>query len=572
MKKWNARIVVAAIVLFAAAGASAQPTVEFAAVGSTSMYLEMGQAAASSLGCVWTTTSKTVIQPRDSRVGGGTVELSTAWVAWSPGVGSCATPAPGSVVYVYMDADSMIGIRCFFASPRCTISATVTAGTAGANALPHFTDTAIPSTVVTALNGALINAAATDIRPEDAKFSNLRAFTTCGTPVVSGSQYLGLGYGTGTTGVGTAIKGSTHQTNGSGGTSNLFDFNLEGSDPITGNALPGTFTVTPVGAVPIVVFVNPSDEAGFGSLQVTNINRATLAGYLDGTYGRTTDATPQTYSSSSEPSTVYLREPNSGASNVMEYSIPDNLENQSSQEIGLAAIATFNAGNLFPPFNCTSTGGTWLASQNPLNETDERGSAISYRERAISSSNELKAVESTTDSLGYAFWNITDFSGATAENLRYLTVDGIDPIRQNWNDGYVPTTGNGHLNEVTMEHVKDGSYPIWSMLRIVTDASGIGLTAAQSLATTAAYFLSPTQPDFVPAVEMSTVRSHFAPPGVNFPSSASQDLGPNTPANGTSSGTPEAGGDVGGLVFSLQADTDYNLDNGVVTGNTGRRQ
>ncbi|MGB6690003.1 MAG: hypothetical protein WBE76_19370 [Terracidiphilus sp.] len=34
----------------------------------------------------------------------------------------------------------------------------------------------------------------------------------------------------------------------------------------------------------------------------------------------------------------------------------------------------------------------------------------------------------------------------------------------------------------------------------------------------------------------------------------------------------EAGGDAGGLVTSLQADGDYNMDNGVATGNTGRRQ
>jgi len=574
MKVKHVLIGVAAMVLFAAANVNAQ-TVQFAAVGSSAMYLEMGQAAASTLGCVWTTSSKTVIQPKDLRVGGGTLEQTTAWVAWSAGSGSCATPGSGSVIYTYMNADSTIGNRCFFANPRCTITVTGAAGTGGANALPGFTDTTMPSAIATALSGASVNVAASDIRPEDSKFATIRALTSCGTPIGgSTSQYLGLGYETGTTGVGTAIQGSSHQSSGNGSSFNIFDFNLMGSDPITSNTLSGSFTVTPVGAVPVVVFVNPSNTGGFGSLLVSNIDRATLAGYLDGTFGRVADIIPQPFSSGSSGGAIaYLREPVSGTYNTMEYAIPNSVENKSSQEIGLAAVAANNAIRPFPPFHCAGgvTGGLWDATQNPLNEDDSstRGTTgnPSGRYRAIGTGNEVKAVQATPDSIGYSFWSAANFSGATATNTKYLTVDGIDPIQQNWTDGLVPTSGNELLGNVTLAHVKDGSYPIWSLLRLVSDSSGVGLTATRALVADAANFLSPTQPDFIPASELTVVRSHFAPPTVNFPSAA----GTNTPSNGTGS-FAEAGGDVAGLVFTLQADGDYNTDNGVSTGNTGKRQ
>lgn len=571
MKVKHALIGVAAMFVFAATSIHAQ-TLQFAAVGSSALYLEMGQAAASTLGCVWTTTSKTVIEAKDSRVGGGTLEGTTAWISWSPGAGTCATPGSGSVVYTYLNSDSVIGNRCFFASPRCTISVVGAAGTTGANALPGFSDTTLPTSVANALSGASINAAATDIRPEDAKFATLRALTPCGS-AIAGSQYLGLGYQTGTTGVGTAIAGSSHQTAGNGGSFNVFDFNLLGTDPITHNALPGSFTVTPVGAVPVVVVVNPANTGGFGSLLVSNIDRATLAGYLDGTYGRTADAIAQAFSgSATNGSVVYLREPVSGTYNTMEYAIPNNVQNKTSQEIGPPAVAANTAGAPFPPFHCNGgvTGGTWDPTQNPLNEDNtslRSATGFSGRFRAIGTGNELKAVQATTDSLGYAFWSAANFAGATASNSKYLTVDGIDPIQEVWSDGLVPTSGNQLLGNVSLSHVKDGSYPIWSILRLVTDTSGTGLTAARTLVADAVNFLSPSQPDFVPVTALTIVRSHFAPPGVSFPSGA----GTNAPSNGTST-IAEAGGDVGGLVLTLQSDGDYNADNGVSTGYTGKRQ
>jgi hypothetical protein len=353
--------------------------------------------------------------------------------------------------------------------------------------------------------------------------------------------------------------------------------------------LPGAFTVTPVGAVPIVVFVNPSDPSGFGSLLATNIDRATLAGYLDGTYGSTTDLIGQVYSASGGPSTVYLREPLSGTYNTMEYAIPNSVQNQSSQDVGVAAYNAFeNLGVTFPPLNCgagpSSTGTPFVnfalpsptpsklvsanSTANPFTEEYNRSSASgpSWRARAIGTGNEVKAVLATEDALGYAFWSAANFANASATTGKYLTVDGIDPIQETYADGLIPTSNNYLLGNVTLSHVKDGSYPIWSILRFVTDTSGVAYTTAGTLKTAAANFLSPSQPDFVPLSQLQIVRSHFAPPGITFPNNS------GNPANGDPGKAAEAGGDVGGLVYTYQADGAYNADNNASTGNVGHRQ
>lgn len=564
---------VAAMLVLVATHANAQFTNTVAIAGSSGLYEEVGQASALAQGCAWTTSSK-LFTLVDSRFTEAVADTATAWITWAPSTAGCGTPNISSTtpVTMYLSTDSTVGNRCFFASPRCTITTTATAGTAGSNALPGVNDTALPASVLTAVSGAPENVAATDIRPEDAKFATIRALTTCGTPVVAGSQYLGIGFTSGS-----EIKGSTHQTNGSGGGFNVGNFNLMGTDPYTSAALPGNFVVTPVAATPVVVVVNPQNTLGFGSLLVTNIDRATLAGYLDGTYGSTSDLIPQGFSSGGSGSTVYIREFLSGTYNTMEYAIPNSVQNQSSQEVGLASLnAGFVNGNPFPPFNCSggAPGGTFAlatgaaGTANPLDESYTRNSGVtSFRERAIGTGNELKAQQATADSLGYAFWSAANFSGASASNSKYLTVDGIDPIQENWVDGLVPTSGNDLLGNVSLAHIKDGSYPIWSILRLVSDPTGIGHTTAAALAVDAAKFLSPSQPDFVPLTQLAVVRSHFAPPGVNFPSAA----GTNIPANGTGADA-EAGGDVAGLVYTLQADGSYNSDNGVSTGNTGHRQ
>jgi hypothetical protein len=551
----------AAMLVFAAAPAKGQVVV----VGTGSLYLEAGQASAAAQGCAWDSGSTKSFTLTDNRFSPGLTDIGVAWVTWTPSAaGNCASYLSGSAV-VYISADSTVGNRCFFARPACTVTTTATTTTAPGDALAGVTEADIPSLALSQIDGAGVNVAATELRPEDSLFATERALAGCGYPVTPGSPYLGLGYTNGG-----KINGSSHQTNGSGGSFNVANFAITGNDPITGDPVASNWTVTEVGAAPIVVFVNPSNEGGLGSLAVSNVTRETLAGYLDSTYGRTSDAVPQTYSASGNyQTTVYVREPLSDDFNVMEYSIPNSVEGQSSQEIGLAALNADANGLVYPGYNCTSypptSSNTWYSGENPLNEADTRGTGISYRERAIGTGNEVKAVLATTDSLGYASWSAANFVNTTPETAKYLTVDGVDPIQGFWTDGWVPTSGNKQLGDVNFAHIKDGSYPIWTMLRIVSYPGTEGATVAAELASGAPKFLSPTQPDFVPLDELAVVHSHFSPPGVSYPGNG------GTPSNG-SGAAAESGGDVGGLVLTLQSEGDYNRDNGATSGSTGRRQ
>jgi hypothetical protein len=559
-----ALIGVAAMLLLAATQARAQVVI----AGSSALWLEAGQASYAAQGCAWDSGSNKYFTLNDVR---GSLDISdsgAAWITWTPSTaGNCTTYTSGTAV-MYVNTDSTVGNRCFFARPECTVSvsSSVTTSLGGSDTISSGQGD-LPSAVLTGITGASVTVSATDIRPEDANFATERALTGCGYPVATGSQYLGLGYANGGT-----IKGSTFQTNGSGSSFNVAEWSLMGTDPLSGDALPSDWTVTPVAATPVVVFVNPGNGSGLGSLLVSNVTRTVLAGFLDGTYGRTADMIPQQYVSSPVYGTVtYIREPLSGTFNTMEYNIPNSIEVQSSQEIGLAAVNAAANIESYPAINCTggTTGqtNTWSAAQNPLNEKIVRGTVDSYRERAIGTGNEVKAVLATTDSLGYAFWSSSNFASATSTTAKYLTVDGVDPIQEVWTDGSIPTSSNNLLGDVTMAHVKDGSYPIWSVQRFVSLPGTAGATAVTALVKDMADFLSPSQPDFVPLSQLAVLRSHFSPPGVQYPGNS------GTPANQTLGSTiTESGGDVGGLILTLQSEGDYNADEGVSTGNVGRRQ
>jgi hypothetical protein len=226
------------------------------------------------------------------------------------------------------------------------------------------------------------------------------------------------------------------------------------------------------------------------------------------------------------------------------------------------------------------------------------------RSRAIGTSKEIGAVENppvsdvvggealTTDILGYAFWNVAAFSNATTMNGKYLTVDGIDPLQELYITGEIPTPANAI--PTPMSNVQNGRYPIWSFLRVVCDPgtetppNTNTCPAVQNLAAfaqDAEAFGSGSdfQPDFVGNELISLVRSHFSPPGVVYPSSTNCTCngGACTPLAGNSppysytppvvctnpsdgyaiaAENPEAGGDVGGFVYTLQADADYTKE------------
>lgn len=583
-------LVTAAVLAFAAASMSVHAqTTQLAIMGSSAQYQEMGQADFTQKGCIFIDANKSwnIKDVRGTAPNNVNItDTAAAWVAWTPAGGSCSSPGTGSVIDFFMNTDSVLGNRCFFASPSCAVSTSASSFTC-ATAFPDTTCTVLPSSIETAINasgsGTHINVASTDIRPEDALFATDRALTPCGQPIVAGSQYLGFGQQTTDANQANPITGAAWTVNGFtmlGGSFNIANFAISGNDPASGAAIAnGTgngWVVVALGATPELVFVNPSNGAGLGSLAVTNINRATLAGFVDGTFGAVSDIIPQSFSTSPAevPVNVIVREPVSGTYNTFEYAIPNSLENQTSQEVGLAAAAAHTAGASFPPYYCTGatvtnsnvSGPTWAgqaAPFNPLQETDSHSNVTSTRSRAIGTGNMVKTVENVKDSLGYAFWSQSNFSSASATNAKYLTVDGVDPIQEVWQDGEIPTKGNDLLSNVSFSHVKDGSYPIWSILRNVTDSSHASLLT--TLVTSEQTFVTPDYPDFVLKDQLSVVRSHFSPPGITYPGNG------GSPCNGDA-GAAEAGGDVAGMVYSQQADNDYAADNLSSCGEVGHRQ
>ncbi len=162
----------------------------------------------------------------------------------------------------------------------------------------------------------LVNAAGTDIRPEDAWFATKRALVACGSPVASGSQYLGLGYS----------NGNDITSSFSSSVFHVIDYTL----PVTS---PASYTVTPVGATPILVVVNGQDTTGFGAHSFTNISSANLAKFLDGTSTKT-DQVNDASATTGNSVTTLIREPLSGTFNTMEYNVPNTVALHTSQEAG----------------------------------------------------------------------------------------------------------------------------------------------------------------------------------------------------------------------------------------------
>jgi hypothetical protein len=179
--------------LFALPSVSNAQTVRFLGSGSSAMFLELGQAAqseaATATPCVWTAGIAEAVA-RDTRTTPHTDETGEMWVTWSAGsTGTCAAPSgTGIDVYAYMSLDSVEGNRCFFA--RCQLIMNIGAGTSGGQLLCNPTgpcvygfDTDIPQVILKAIDNQFFFAAATDVRPEDAKFAIQRALAPCGAPV-----------------------------------------------------------------------------------------------------------------------------------------------------------------------------------------------------------------------------------------------------------------------------------------------------------------------------------------------------------------------------------------------------
>jgi hypothetical protein len=557
----------------------AQGTAVYTASGSSAIWIEIGQAATAlpDTGCYWTQTKSAAITAFDDRAGVATGEQGNIWIAWGPGTGTCAAPVAPFNVYSQMNLDSVLGDRCFFMTSSggagCEQLVTVAAGTAGNQntACPGFsllgctfTDTAIPNQVLLTFQQPVavrMNAAATDVRPEDAKFASIRMFGACGAALhrnpyqATSFTAIGLGYGTGVAGIGNAVISETN----AGSTFHVYDFNIAGTDPVTGITIPAAqtgYVVNTVGEQPIMVSVGPISATGIS--QATDIPFSTLNEYFTGIYGRATDLQGPT---AANPVVAFIREPLSGTYNTFEFAGPNSNEFKTTQDVN----------------NCNGA----VVKQNPLNSPSANGKvAGAARKRAIGTGQVVAALinpafcaAGVADCIGYWFWSSGNAANFTAANQKYLTVDGVDPILSSYGNGcagmapgQIPTTP-AQLACVTFTALQAGDYRIWSAVRIVTTPAVAPI--AQNLIT-AAGTLPITANDFVHVSLIKTWKSHFEYPGQPLiPLGQNNGMTISAPGDlcNLAAAAPESGGDAGGMpiykVGNNDFCTDYNVPIGI---------
>jgi len=542
-------------------------------------------------------------QAVDSRSSSIPVEAGNIFIAWDNTSGN---------VWTYLSVDSIVGNRLFFANPRATqqVDSGATSA-AGQNLVPAAIlynrqtsadqadeTTGIPSGVLSAVQ-TTFTAAISDIRPEDAKFEVNR--------VLAPYAITGTGLGYGTSGNLTCFQGSDNWTvslnlgcpvygtwtSSSGGYSRAtpVQYAITGKDPFSTNAA-WKYKTIEVGAEPVVFVYNVSDANGLGAtgpdginVAFKNLNRFTATYLFNGSLGLAQDIDPSLTAalqalSVNPPVNPILREPLSGTMTTAEFNVFRSIETQkeipdaASQETGVLLSSTCTLG-----VNCADP----LYLPGP-------GGSVRYRAigtgQEISGNNGVGGVKNLEDGIGYAFFSFGNVnpiagtpgsSGTAGGKGRYVTLNGVDPINQ----GYGPYSFNGQNylagqlpnciapcqanGGASLPNVRNGSYPAWTIIRAITDSTGANLTNTQALVTAAQNEVNNTVADIVPFVctnattcniggstepGLKIFHSHFTPTGVA-----------GAPHNGNVTAT-ESGGDVGGAVFTDQADLDYHTDTG----------
>lgn len=513
----------------------AQAATQFIGAGSSALWQTTAIAAWELTGKLHHYTFKltgTNVGVEDTRSSGIGYQQGNLYIVWD----NSTTPTK---IYAGVSLDSTVGDRLFLGTDASGLPAgkliLPTTIPAAANLISvtwGADDATLPAAVINDLKASdkaeRLTAAFTDIRPEDSAYQTALAKTALGTGLAGGAHtYDGLGY----TGSLSATVTNTNWIESSFSTSafQVVPFNTHGTDPISGATVPA-FTTYRVGFSPILLLVNRTNASGLGSknsggkFNFTNLTKAEVsalwsdsnaAGCETGDFG--VSGAPNV------PLTVVYREPLSGTYNTFEYqgvNVPYNatLANQTSQEKHVVPTA--------------STG-------NPLNQKCSNGVGPGTRRRVIGTGEMVNtAILSTADSIGYAFFSFGNVSKiAGSASYGYLTVGGVDPLNSTYSSGQLPTSGT--LSSLFV-HVKDGTYPIWSDLRIVTNNVAANQTSANALANQIISDINSGAqlPDFVPfSSSLTLYRSHYSN-GTYTNGAASNGL----------SGTAENGGDVNGCV------------------------
>lgn len=339
---------VLAVAIVAAAPLADAQKVHYIGAGSSAMFQGFGVAAVNDLGnsiatgaaaapynycasgsgntCTvnhWSIAQGTDIAGvSDSRNASIPTEYGNLWVAWVNCTGSSCPAYTGTdgatEVWTYLSVDSTVGVRNFLGrnssgQPSSLVLASSATSTAGANEISFLlfvspwntteaTETGLQGDVYTALNGAVLTAGMTDIRPEDALYATYRILGDCpaagcgnssptppsnpcptadvgvpgvAAPLCATTTYsepyfysFSLGYG-GLPGPGTQIKEAVMPGGGAAGTAltTPVGFALPGfKDPFSGSTVPSTISVYPVGETPVVILANRSNANGLGQL------------------------------------------------------------------------------------------------------------------------------------------------------------------------------------------------------------------------------------------------------------------------------------------------------------------
>jgi len=493
-------------IMFAGVNSFAASPVQFNGAGSSAMFNLAALAADRTAGCgtnIW--TKKNGASGIDSRRSDIPAQTGNVWIIWNNSK---------TIVCAYLSVDSVVGNILFFAQPVATLSIPSSeVGANGDNLIPTLTDVPLDQTVYNALNNQPFNAAMTDIRPEDALFAVNRALA----PYTNDPHCTGLGYtGDGLVGVPIVSSQSTKQAT-------PVAFSINGTDPFNGAKIPG-WTDLAVGGEPVVVFANTQSGSDFASTNFTNVDRFVLSDIVNGTLSRTRDIA-NVAGLASNGAHVFLREPTSGTYNTFEFNIPGSAEVGSCQEL-----------NVNP------------AVDNPLNQTNATTGGT--RQRVIGTGEMVSTVGKTLNGLGYAFWSTGNFA-SVINQTKYLSVDGIDPLNYSWyqSNGHFPNCIAPCPGLIPFINLLNGSYPAWTILHVACynpcPAGVTGIVAA-------AQNEFNSVPDLLPVSRMQVFRSHYDRP---------EELAPAS--NGNTGEPAEAGGDVGGAVFTKNADVDHFNDTGL---------
>ncbi len=613
------------------AQAAATTTVEVTIAGSSAMWQSMAlgayalaQTAAGSGGTYGHWTSKSnVVNLVDTRVSPVNNDAGTLWVVWS------TTSAGATKVWSFNKVDSVVGDRCYFAQPHCEVVDTDTTFASGAQISTSLwgADSTLSSNVSSLFTSGktLVSVAATDIRPEDAAFATCRINSQLGASAVStNSDNLdGLGYNPNNAPgacpaaglaqanyVGTPVySGYANNQAATTDAANVLSFNISGSDPISGTAIP-TASVLEVGATPIV-FIKSQIK---GTL--ANVTDATPPQLQQVFAGQNCDASAfgSTFSGAIN---IFLREPTSGTYNTAEATIFRRPTVYPSAGLANGFLGLSQE---------TGVGAGTVLANNPLAADSSpcvNGAGVRYRGigtgevvKSVQNSNAAGVFATAQDGISYTFFSYGNVSKiAGSPNYGYITVNGVDPIFASYgpqhstgvgsdpgqpataaNPGMLPLntpcgTGSAAFpcpettiwafnpnvyqkqtapavsSGLSFPNIRNGSYPAWSIVRLVSN--GTPLTNAKALVTKSNTFVVTSIPDYVPFTAVKLAAGVIGPNAFTDPgllvvrSHYQQQDGAGTALNLVaaapfvnnigSSAVPEAGGDMGGQILNCQA-------------------